>query len=196
MSSSTQADKEEVKGTRLWILYLALFAVFVTWATSGYILYPLESTIRGTFGDMFGAVNSLFSGLAFAALIFTVFMQREELSLQRKELEYTRQELRRSAAAQEASEAALRAQAEATAQAATLNATHTLITYYREAIAELMQRSIQLEPNTQSKIDFLQAKMEPLFTILEGTYQRITQKHTENRQNNSGTPTHHPTPEN
>jgi hypothetical protein len=46
------------------------------------------------FGDMFGAVNSLFSGLAFACLIYTIFLQKNELGLQRKELEYTREELR------------------------------------------------------------------------------------------------------
>ena len=32
---------------------------------------------------MFGAVNALFTGLAFAILIFTVWLQRHELSLQR-----------------------------------------------------------------------------------------------------------------
>lgn len=49
--------------------------------------------MRGTFGDMFGAVNALFSGLAFAGMIITLLQQKEELSLQRKELEETRKEL-------------------------------------------------------------------------------------------------------
>jgi hypothetical protein len=49
---------------------------------------------RGTFGDMFGAVNALFSSLAFATLIYTIWLQRHELSLQRKELALTRKELR------------------------------------------------------------------------------------------------------
>jgi len=40
-----------------------------------------------TFGDMFGAVNTLFSGLAFAGLIYAILLQRSELELQRKELE-------------------------------------------------------------------------------------------------------------
>lgn len=63
---------------------------------------------RGAFGDMFGGLNTLFSGLAFAFLIYTVFlqgkqleMQREELRLQRKELEDTRAELARSAKSSE-----------------------------------------------------------------------------------------------
>lgn len=48
---------------------------------------------RGTFGDMFGAVNALFSGFAFAGLIMTLFYQKEELKLQREELKQTRAEL-------------------------------------------------------------------------------------------------------
>ena len=40
----------------------------------------------GQFGDAFGALNTLFSGLAFSALILTLWMQREELTLQRTEL--------------------------------------------------------------------------------------------------------------
>ncbi len=47
---------------------------------------------RGTFGDMFGAINALFSGLAFAGIIFTILLQRNELELQREELRETRQE--------------------------------------------------------------------------------------------------------
>lgn len=74
----------------IWLIAL-LASVVAIWGASGYFLYP-ESD-RGTFGDMFGAVNALFSGLAFAALIYTVLLQRYELSLQRKELELTRAEL-------------------------------------------------------------------------------------------------------
>lgn len=48
----------------------------------------------GEFGDMFGAVNSLFSGLAFAGIILAIFLQQQELKLQRKELKQTRAELR------------------------------------------------------------------------------------------------------
>lgn len=65
---------------------------------------------RGVFGDMFGALNTLFSGLAFAGVIYAILLQRQELKLQRDELEATREELSRSAAAQEQSQAALKEQ--------------------------------------------------------------------------------------
>jgi hypothetical protein len=43
---------------------------------------------------MFGSVNALFSGLAFAGVIYAIFLQRRELFLQRQELEQTREELK------------------------------------------------------------------------------------------------------
>jgi hypothetical protein len=42
---------------------------------------------------MFGVVNALFSGLAFAGIIYTILLQRKELELQRRELADTRREL-------------------------------------------------------------------------------------------------------
>jgi len=47
---------------------------------------------RGTFGDMFGAANALFSGLAFAGIIWTILLQRNELRLQREESQSSRDE--------------------------------------------------------------------------------------------------------
>lgn len=46
----------------------------------------------GQFGDQFGFVNSLFSGLAFGGIIVSLVLQRKELNLQRKELRDTRKE--------------------------------------------------------------------------------------------------------
>lgn len=51
-------------------------------------------------GDMYGAPNALFSGLAFAGVIFAIHLQREDLDLQRKELELTRIELAQTADSQ------------------------------------------------------------------------------------------------
>lgn len=45
------------------------------------------------FGDMFGGVNALFSGLAFVGLIWAILLQKQELQLQREELKDTRLEL-------------------------------------------------------------------------------------------------------
>ncbi|TXT38999.1 MAG: hypothetical protein FD138_205 [Planctomycetota bacterium] len=45
------------------------------------------------FGDMFGAPNALFSGLAFLGVIVAILLQREELELQREEIRQNRFEL-------------------------------------------------------------------------------------------------------
>lgn len=50
-------------------------------------------TARGTFGDQFGAVNALFSALAFAGLIYTIILQMNELRYQREELIDNRKEM-------------------------------------------------------------------------------------------------------
>lgn len=85
----------------------------------------LDWNARGTFGDMFGAVNALFSGLAFAGIIYAIYLQTKELKLQRKELEQTRIELERSASAQEATQRALNKQVQLQALAAAINIENT-----------------------------------------------------------------------
>lgn len=48
----------------------------------------------GAFGDSFGPVTALFSGLAFAGIVITLYLQRGDLRLQRKMLEAQHNELR------------------------------------------------------------------------------------------------------
>ncbi|MEN9677081.1 MAG: hypothetical protein RIS76_2977 [Verrucomicrobiota bacterium] len=82
----------------------------------------------GAFGDMFGLANALFSGLAFAGVIFAILLQRQELALQREELQETREEMRRA-----------RLEAERTARAnesaTRLTVLTQLITHHREQYA-------------------------------------------------------------
>ena len=59
---------------------IALVAgVIVVWAASGYLIYNYAGADRGIFGDMFGAVNALFSGLAFVGIQYTILLQRADL---------------------------------------------------------------------------------------------------------------------
>jgi hypothetical protein len=64
----------------------------------------------GRYGDMFGSVNALFSGLAFAGLIYALLLQRLELRLQRQELAATRAELKGQREQMEAQNRTLRKQ--------------------------------------------------------------------------------------
>jgi hypothetical protein len=82
---------------------MVIMAVVALWGGAWYWIdaniVSSDSTIatdeaaRGTFGDKFGAINALFSGLAFAGIIVTLALQRQDLAQQRVEIERTNQEL-------------------------------------------------------------------------------------------------------
>ena len=123
IESESSKDPREPKGFRVWLPLVLLVGILLLEIVGGMLpiwLYP-NMAERGQFGDMFGWLNALFSGLAFAGVIYAILLQREELALQRRELKETRTELQRTADAQVKSEEALRKQAEALALTAQLN---------------------------------------------------------------------------
>lgn len=81
--------------SEIGLIVTALIVGFVVTALWTWTYVSLkDETNRGTFGDMFGGINSLFSGLAFAGIILTILLQRKELKLQRDELKDTRAEFK------------------------------------------------------------------------------------------------------
>tara|TARA_B100001971_G_C17967753_1_gene420743 strand:- start:57 stop:542 length:486 start_codon:yes stop_codon:yes gene_type:complete len=123
---------DKINQDKLSGLYRLLLLVLIIWGISAFIIpliYPKLSD-RALLGDSFGVINSLFSGLAFAGIIYTILLQRKELALQRQELKETRMELERSAAAQENSERQQKRQAENLKITAKLNALNSLLNYY------------------------------------------------------------------
>lgn len=93
MCKDKQNNEEPKNPLWIWII-LAIGGIIVSWVVSWCLIdkfVPIGE--RGVFGDKFGAINSLFSGLAFAGLIVTLLFQKEELKLQREELRETRKEL-------------------------------------------------------------------------------------------------------
>lgn len=87
---------KDKKGTNYTLLVVFSIIVVLLYAGSWYYIDSTYTCLdaRGQFGDKFGAVNALFSGLAFAGLIFTIILQKNELALQRKELSLTHDELK------------------------------------------------------------------------------------------------------
>jgi len=96
----------------VWFSAILVSLVFILWMLWGIVVYFTlpEWSQKGQAGDLFGGINALFAGLAFAGVIFTVFLQTRELALQRQELEQTREELRRAAEAQESTQAGINEQ--------------------------------------------------------------------------------------
>ena len=69
---------------------LLLACIIAIWLIFGTIIFWLFGWQgQGLFGDTFGALNTLFSGLAMGFLIVAIMMQREELALQREQLSRT-----------------------------------------------------------------------------------------------------------
>jgi hypothetical protein len=80
-----------LKKNIVWVMLGGVVLLFLL--NLSLVLFIKDSTWRGTFGDQFGAVNALFSGLAFAGLIYTIILQRRDLKLQRNDLRLQRKEL-------------------------------------------------------------------------------------------------------
>lgn len=107
----TDDDRDELAENISWVTtrkgtLIVSSIILVTCVFLG--LLPLliyrDAQDAGAIGDAFGGVNALFSGLAFAGLVVTLFLQRQELELQRKELRWTLDEHRKMAKAQEETE--------------------------------------------------------------------------------------------
>ncbi len=67
------------------MLFITSIVVLTVWwkvpQCLGNGLSPATDT--GTFGDNFGSVNALFTGLAFAGLVFSILLQQRQIRLQR-----------------------------------------------------------------------------------------------------------------
>lgn len=90
-SAHAHANPAEATPDRVtWSLFLkAALLVTIIWAASALALYMSveDYSKSGTFGDSFGVLNTLFSGLAFAGIIVSIKMQNDEMREQRKELQ-------------------------------------------------------------------------------------------------------------
>lgn len=144
---------------KYWIILAIPFVLVVVFYT--YLKFQDETRIDnyfGTFGDSFGVLTCLFSGLAFAGMIITLLMQREELSLQREELELTRGEISKGNKTQEA--------------IARINAISVIISSYNLRLADIESkfsksgqnaRELQTEKNNiQNKIVTFSKELEEL----------------------------------
>lgn len=77
----------------LLIWLIVVVAICAAYFFVMYLWFPGNLEERGQFGDMFGFLGALFSGLAFAGLIVTIRQQREDLKNQRDEIELQRKDL-------------------------------------------------------------------------------------------------------
>lgn len=94
-------DAVTIKRLKDVIIFLLIFGAIVffwyyagTWIdrniVAGSEIDQITAATKGQFGDKFGAVSSLFSGLAFAGIIVTLLLQRRDLSETRSAMGHER----------------------------------------------------------------------------------------------------------
>lgn len=168
MSSNDNLRNEELPGQApMRPLVWTCVVILLLWAVTPIVVTHLLGKpvgSAGEFGDLFGSINGLFSGLAFAGIVFTILLQRQELSLQRRELALTRTEISRSAKAQEQSQIALDEQVQALTISARLTALSTLLANYKLVIAYAESQSAKDAAETRrakylAEIEDLLAKL-------------------------------------
>lgn len=77
--------------------FMKIIVVVIFFYSANYfipLMFNWDNETRGTFGDQFGAINALFSGLAFAGMIYTLYLQRKDAEMQELEVLKSRHEMR------------------------------------------------------------------------------------------------------
>ncbi len=81
MDRNDQNSDNQPSWSPFLILAVLIIVTWLLWPAALSKVWKIsEDSSRGLFGDSFGALNTLFSGLAFAALGYTMWMQRKELA--------------------------------------------------------------------------------------------------------------------
>jgi hypothetical protein len=109
----------------VWYFLVAFFLVIVLWIGFLFGTYVgfKDWEQSGVFGDTFGAVNALFSGLALGGVFVAILLQSQELQHQREEIRMTREVQKESSIAQQG-------QLNMLATAARVNALSTIVEYH------------------------------------------------------------------
>ncbi|WP_368211589.1 putative phage abortive infection protein [Aeromonas sp. s10] len=109
-------SKSDNKNGWYFIIFI-LVVVLVVWYFYPFWSYWYKDSFdnvklleMGVFGDSYGALNTLFSALAFTGIIASIYFQREELKATREELEATRYEMKYQGEQFEAQTTALKLQ--------------------------------------------------------------------------------------
>lgn len=101
-------DKNQSAGIKkalkeYWYVFTIIISLFISFFCGLVYIVPeihfaFPPTVNignmGVFGDSFNVLTSLFTGLAFAGLLVSIFLQRKDLELQREELKETRKEFK------------------------------------------------------------------------------------------------------
>lgn len=84
-----------VAGFILFVIMFFIWFTYPTWIVDVKGQNEITASLGlGSFGDSYGALNTLFSGLAFSAVLITLLVQANQLVVTHKELDLTRLEMK------------------------------------------------------------------------------------------------------
>lgn len=78
--------KEDNEGNIPFYIALAVFFIFSVLGLTYMLQNSTDFTERGTFGDMFGFANAMFTGFSVVGLLYTILLQRKDINKQREDL--------------------------------------------------------------------------------------------------------------
>jgi hypothetical protein len=158
---------------RLWAFVkshpvgFAFVVVVSLWLATPLVVRLLFTNMgeRGQFGDLFGTVNSLFTGLGFIGLIWTIVQQQEQLSLQREELRLQREEMA-------ASRDELAKQAQATRKLAEATSAQIAVEGFK---LEVEAERLSVEDRANGRFKDVVEQMRRTATAIKGLSDRLEQ---------------------
>jgi hypothetical protein len=133
----------------------SVYAILGLWVLSAAVAVAVGPAAAGLVGDSFGALNTLFSGLAMLGVFYAVLLQRQEIDL-------TRKDAKAAGKARRKSDRLLRRQAEALLVGAQLNAANALLVAPPGALA----RDIPVSADGDVKYKNLKEVMNQYIKIL------------------------------
>lgn len=169
-SSGASRNVDGRNGWPAWGGVVVFLVVIVFWSVLGWWV-PARMLGRPDSADeagaMFGAVEALFTGLAFAGLLIELNLQRQELALQRQDLFETRKELARAASAQEHTEQFMAEQVEVARVSARAAAAAQLYAYYS---AQYKLKAPCFPEEEQAVVDLIRSRRDDTFACLEEAF--------------------------
>ncbi|MEM7165842.1 MAG: hypothetical protein AAF581_10280 [Planctomycetota bacterium] len=163
--------------TVLWLVIgvLLLAGLLGLWLWLGW--HVPKDMGGGAWGDQFGAVNALFSGLALGGVVVAILLQSRELSLQRREITLAREEQEQQSRIQGLA-------AEATARTALLEGAMRAM----EAAQNVRDEILAEEHSSEEDLRKLGNKLDVVLELIathEGELEEITRLLAVERSNSS-----------
>lgn len=110
----------------------------------------------GTFGDSFGALTSLFTGLAFVGLIITLRQQKEQITMQREDLKLQRDEMKAARAELSGQKEQMELQNQSLKQQMFEQTFFSLLNVFNQYIADLVENASVDAREQRSGRDYLE----------------------------------------